>query len=295
MTELSIPELAIRKPDASCWPVCRMLLPNTMPHAIRYEYRIAADADMSAVAGAAAFTDNGLGLHTLQIHTVLDRRGKGVGKQLLNHVLQEAANRGRKEVSAVLSARGEPEFHGFLNRHGFTLRSQFSTAEGDLTDICRRQRERGSRVVQKSLADGRIVPLTSEMLRDAGRLIAAYLSDLEPAQSGAYFVPQHLAGIGLSQALVIDGVLQGVIIVTRQNDVAIFESRAVTPQFRNTRSSAALLLRSIEVAMQSGAKRARFSFGESARDTAAYVRRMNLQVIDTIDHLVAVTDKAADL
>ena len=206
-------------PAPADWPVCRMLLPKTLPHATLYEYRIAVDPGADSVAGAVAFTDNGLGLHSIQLHTVLNRRAEGIGTELLNYVSEEAVRRGRGEISAALSQKEDAGSHAFLRHRGFEVRSRFATAEGSLAQVYRRQSERCRRAATIGPADGLVVPLSTGMLREAGQLMSEYLSKLQHRPSGANFMPPHEAGIGISHALVVDGAVSGMILVTRNDDM----------------------------------------------------------------------------
>jgi hypothetical protein len=139
----------------------------------------------------------------------------------------------------------------------------------------------------RASADGdwQILPLSVAMLREAGQLYAEYLSGLEPLESGGYYVSQQVAGIGLSQVLVVNGGIQGVILLTKNDNVVTFEARIVRTAFRRSRGSAALAMRALEAAVESGAKRLRFSYFTSTLDTAAFARRMDIPVIETLEEL----------
>jgi GNAT superfamily N-acetyltransferase len=280
--------LVFQAPKHADWPVCRMLLPEIAPHARRHEYRLAIDRSSGAIAGAAAFVDNGTILHALQLHTVLNRRAQGIGAQLLDHVLAEAALRHRKQVTATVRPSRDPALHDFLRHRGFEIRRQFLIAEGDLPETYRRQFARSRHLAELRASAGgdwQILPLSVAMLRKAGQLYAENLSGLEPVESGGYYVSQQVAGIGLSQVLVVNGGIQGVILLTRNDNVVTVQARIVRPPFRRSRGSAALVLRALEAAVESGAKRFRFCYFTSTLDTSAFARRMDIPVIETLDEL----------
>ena len=278
--------LGIFKPRDIHWPVCRMLLPRTVEHSTRYEYRIAIERGSASILGAAAFIDDGKGLRSLQLHTVHNRRRQGVATQLLDHLAAEANKRKRGEISAGVNPRSEIALHAFLISRGLAVRDRLCTAEGDLHEIFARQLARCRRLADIKAADWQIIPLSPEMLADAGKLLAEHISRLAPLEGATYFVAPERAGLGLSQALVAAGALQGILLMSRTADTVTFEARAVNPAFRNTRASAMLLTHALKGAVETGASRLRFCYTNTGRDTVAVVKRLGLQVIDTVDHLV---------
>lgn len=60
---------------------------------------------------------NGKIAYILNIYTLPNWRGKGVGKQTFNHILQEATNRGYKRISLHATDEGRPIYEKF----GFQL------------------------------------------------------------------------------------------------------------------------------------------------------------------------------
>jgi GNAT superfamily N-acetyltransferase len=262
-----------------------MLLPQTIAQMARHEYRLAIDQSNARLAGAVAFADNGERFYSLHLHVTDGCRRQGVGTTLLEHVLAQARLRGRTGVSTSVDPARDPATHAFLLHRGFRTASRFLTAEGDMAAIHAAHRARCGRAAYLQNDRWRILPLTSDMLGEAGRLHAEYLSDLSAAGAAGYFVPPPLAGIGLSQVLVVGGSIQGILLVTRRGDVATFEARVVRPAFRHSRGSAALVMRALDATLDSGARRLRFCYFASTRDTAAVVRRMGIPVVETLDHL----------
>lgn len=277
--------LVIRKPLGADLTACHMMLPATIGYAFPCEYRLAVDTAASTSVGAIGFADTGTHLHVLQFHTVLNRRGSGIGTQLINAVVAEAVRRGRHGVVATVEMQAGGAVHQFLERRGFTIGRLYCTAEGDLREIYGRQCQRCTRITGINGGTWQIVPLGTDMYEDAGQLITEYLGSLGAAERGVCHFPD-LKRYELSQALIVDGVLQGLILMTAVEDAAVWRLRVVRPQFRNTRASAALLMTTAKISVNTGARRLAFCYYDFADDTAAFVRRQGMRVISTLGTFV---------
>ena len=265
-----------------------MLLPKTLAQDIPYEYRLAVDQTRSCIVGAVAFADSGRLLYELRLHTIFNRRTEGIGTRLLDYVVAEATCRGRTEVKANVNALEEKTIHTFLRKRGFGMQSRCWAAAGDSVEIYRHLRDRCARIASNdaSTREGwRIVPLSPDMFNEAGRVFAEHLYNVAPGANGSLSLAAYLGRYELSQALVVNGSLHGIVLITNQQNAAVWRLRVVTPQFRNTRTSAALLMRAAQVSVESGAQRLLFSYFDEAPDTVAFVRRMGMTTMQTADVL----------
>jgi GNAT superfamily N-acetyltransferase len=277
--------LTIRPPTSLEWPVFPLLLPKTAGEPIPYEYRVAVDQSRSAIVGVAAFADNGVQLGRLRLHTVFNRRGEGVGAQLLHCVLAEAARRGRAEVRAEVNSPEDGVLCSFLEKRGFGVRARQCTAEGDVDRIYRQLCARCARIAESDGRDWQVRPLSRDLFEEAGRLFAGYLLFWGAADNSASSRGAFLGRFELSHALMVRGALRGITLATRIDESAVFRLRVVQPEFRNTRASAALLMRTARACVASGARRLLCCYLDDAPDTIAFVRRMNMKVVRTTDVL----------
>lgn len=277
--------ITIREPAALEAPACHMLLPKTLGQNIPREYRIAVDQSRSAIIGAAAFADNGESFLDLDLHTMFNRRREGAGSLLLESVTQEAARRGRKEIMSTLDQADASLLPGFLRNHGFRVQSRYYTAEGQTKEIYELLCARCARIRKAEPQQWRIIPLSPDLYAEIAHVFAEYFRNSTPVTNRAAHIAAYLKGYELSQALVIDGALQGIMLITKFDDAIVWRLRAVQPRFRNTRASADFLMRSAEVSRQTGAARLIFHYFEDAADTGAFVRRVNMKVIQTCDVL----------
>lgn len=268
--------LTVREPGPLEVPACYMLLPKAVESAIPYEYRIAVDRASATIAGAVAFGDGGAQVQLLQLHTVSSYRGQGVGTQLVDYVLAEAVRRGRGEVSAAIHPRDGDAIATFLRNRGFARKGLCCVGEGDLAEIYRRQQARCTRVAEIERGDWQILPLSRELLNEAGRVFPEYLGSIKAPYLGG----------DLSQALLVNGAMQGIFLVTRLGDTALFRLRVVQPQFRSSRASAALHMRAIKACAEAGCRQLCLSYLDTNEETQKLVRRLNLKVTDTAELLV---------
>jgi GNAT superfamily N-acetyltransferase len=85
-----------------------------------HEGKIVATSGLCFFQIAPRFTlQDGKIAYVLNIYTLPDWRGKGLGKQIFDHILQEAKNRGYKRISLHASDDGRPVYEKF----GFRLTS----------------------------------------------------------------------------------------------------------------------------------------------------------------------------
>jgi GNAT superfamily N-acetyltransferase len=280
--------LTIREPSTLERPVCAHLLPESFSGDWRHEYRIAVDERSASIVGAVAFADVGGLLQSLHIRTVLDRRSEGIGTQLLDYVLAEADRRQRAGVAATVTVERHGILHDFLQKRGFGRVSRYCMAEGGAPEVYARTCARCVRIAEMGRGKWLVVPLTAAMYQQAERLIQEYMSGLAAAERRACAAPIDFSFFELSQALFVDGVMQGVILTKHvpADDTVVFRLRVVRPEFQNTRASSALLMRAAKVCVDTGAKRLLFFYFDFADDTVAFVQRAGMKVIKTVETLV---------
>lgn len=275
----------IRKPTRLEWPVCRMLLPETVADAPARDYLLAIQAAQGTIAGAISYRDNGIHLLNLRMHVVRGAEQTSAGSRLIRAVFREAEDRGRLAVETRAEESREPALHRFFLEHGFEVKSRLFTAEGSMDRAYAyldRMRQAGGLRRREGVE---VVPLSRPLLSEAGRLYAEHISHL-PEQTSAYvYFNGDLKHFGLTQVLLIDGSVQGLMLTSRTGDTATVHARVVRDSHRRGWASAELFLNTIERLREAGIRRLRFQFFESTYDTSKLTKRLHMQTIARTDLL----------
>lgn len=262
-----------------------MLLPDTIADAPARDYWLAIDSLERSVAGAISFRDNGVTLENVRLHVVPGRQRTGIGTLLLEEVIREAAQRGRSKLAAYANAAREPALHSFFSKIGFNTESKLFTAESGIhtaMEYLRRVRERAV-ANHRDPESVEIVPLSNPLLSDAGRLYAEYIANLPDSVSGCAYFSADISQFHLTQLLLVDGAVQGMVLMSQHGETATVHARIVREQYRRGWSSAVLLGRAIERAQQAGIQRLRFHFFDTTSDTLQLVKRLNMPIVECVD------------
>lgn len=281
-----------RKPQACDWPVCRMLLPDIVSHAPARDYLLAIDPLRHGVAGAIAFRDNGAKLEHLLVHVVPGYRRSGLATQLVEEVIREAARRNRSEVTARAMAKAHPDLHSLFLKSGFTVKSRLLTAEGPLASGLDQLLAIRDRAIRQMPSSVEVVPLSESLAKEAGRLYAEYIAHAPEQLSARVFFSGDIPRFQLTQILLMDGKAEGMILVERNGAKAIVHARIVTAANRQGRASAVLAGTTIERLHQAGIQTLRFQFFDTTQDTFKLSKRLETQIVDSLDQLSLVVTKS---
>jgi len=244
-------------------------------------FMLAIDEGRSTIAGAVSYLDDGERFCGLRLRVVPDRQRVGVGTKLLEEVFKEADRQGRSQVTAQVDPDKHLALNNFLVRNRFKLKSRLSTVEGDLiTDVDGKLRA----FCQDDLVQ--IVPLNRALGAEAGRLYAEYIASLPEPLSSRLFFSADAPRFRLTQLLLVDGKVEGLMLVEQDRTRAIIHARVVSERYRGGRASARLVLETLERLRQSGIERLRFQFFDTVRDTLKVSRRLNARTLEQVHFLV---------
>ena len=281
---MSLP-LEFRKPRASDWGVCRMLLPDTISDAAARDYLLAIDPVRHTVAGAICFRDDGAKLEHLRLHVVPGYRRSGVGRQLVKEVIREAARRNRSEVTGRAMVNANPDLHSFLLENGFIIKATLFIAEGRMASGLAHWQKIRNGAIDHLPSSVQIVPLSESLAKEAGRLYAEYIAHAPEQLSARVFFSGDIPRFQLTQILLIDGKAEGMILVEQNGATAIVHARIVTAANRQGRASAVLAGATIERLHQAGIQTLRFQFFDTTHDTFKLSKRLETQIVDSLDQL----------
>ncbi|MEO6435106.1 MAG: GNAT family N-acetyltransferase [Tepidisphaeraceae bacterium] len=203
----------VRRPHPAEKRACRMLLPRATEAGQRSLLLVAAAGEPQRVIGAAALgidrqRDDRLWL--VDLHVIEPLRRRGVGRALLNRVIEEAKTRGVTSLRAWdWAAPDSPSVHA-LTRLGFTICQRKHDHEVDLREALAALAPLLERVRDRIPPGARIVPLAETDLEAVARLHEQYLGGnprlLRPLLSGSAanrYDPQ------MSSVLLLDGRVVG--------------------------------------------------------------------------------------
>jgi GNAT superfamily N-acetyltransferase len=131
-------ELTIRAPRESEFPAIRAMLPEAANDALSREFRLVMEttgAGASAIAGALSYIDQGQKLSGLRLHVVENRRRRGVGRQMVESVLERAKELGRLGVAGEAELKRETIAEPFLTACGFRIAGTLTCVETEVAKL----------------------------------------------------------------------------------------------------------------------------------------------------------------
>lgn len=274
----------LRPPLEHEWPVCRMLLPEVRIGDPSVEFLLCVREESPRFVAAASFRQTSEATTDLRIHVIPPFRRCGIGRRVVDFL----ARQGARPVSGTADINSEGTAAAFCDALGFQRTETFTTVEADLTgmrEYLRALRARRSTAVQ-------IVPLSRVPLAQVAELHTRYV--LHQTDSGPWRA--LLSGTGDlegSVAALVDGVLAGALLGSVQGETAVVHSKVAVPGPHRTWLNALLMAEALEGAWSRGARRVRFTYNSSNRDTQKLAHRFRAQItgIMTLFTLSAVTQR----
>lgn len=255
-------KLLIRPPRECEWPACRMLLPRMFADGHGAGCRLAIAPASPFIVAAAAFRPCGSEWTALTMHVVPRFRKQGIGTDLLNRLMEEAAADGMRTLTGWVESSLDPDMAAFLEAHAFNVGEQLYQVEGELATMSARVQA----FCQRLRLLGRIPPDTvvAALSPDDWESVLALHSDhvSSNARLAAGGLPMVLFPNLVSHSAVLrqGGHVAGFILCHCACDV-VNTTSLVVPRGSGTPWAAALLLgRAMESVSMTGARWARYEF-----------------------------------
>lgn len=249
-----------------------MLLPETFANAAGCSYLLGI-LDHQAVA-AAAFHRAPESITQLRIHVIPPFRRQGIGSQLLQYACAAATG----PAGGISEISREPAAEPFCEKNGFRRVELVTTVEAPIQGL----REHMTRLRRRLLSDPsrRVewVPLSAAPAAEVARLHAEHIAhgrELNPLRAMVAGTP----GLDSSPVAMIHGKVAGILLWEIQGSTAVVSSRVVAPGHHGTWVNAILLAAGLDEVWSRGARRARFSYLDTNRDTRKLAERMQAEVV----------------
>jgi GNAT superfamily N-acetyltransferase len=267
--------LVIRPPREDEWKICRMLLPETFADVAGREYLLATRPQQPRIAGAASFRRIRDGVSGVRLHVIPPFRRQGIASLLLERLCADAAvAEGISEISREPAAESFCARAGFIRVEGLTA---VEAAIERMREYARALRDR-SRVPESA----RLVTLPEAPLDQVARLHAEYVvhaGELNPWRAA---IASELTALRRSLVLLIGARVEGILLWHMDGSTAVVRSRVVTPQFQRGWANALLIAAGLDAGWEAGARRVRFTYADSNRDTRKMAQRLSGEVVSVV-------------
>lgn len=283
----------IRAPLEHEWPICRMLLPGTPAGDPGRQFLLCAREDRPQDTGqdapevksgdrpagtprviaAASFRESPQAVAELRMHVIPAFRRRGVGREMVAYLAREGA----RSISGFVEETRERGAVAFCEVLGFNRVETLTTVEAEMAQmreylrkLCAR-RPAVARIIQ-------IVPLAQAPAAQVAELHARYVAHQQ--DSGLWRA--QLTGAGDwdgSVAALVDGSAAGALWGGIEGETAVVRSRVAAPGPYSAWVNLLLLSAALEGAWARGARRVRFTYNSSNRDTEKLARRFRAQIV----------------
>lgn len=266
----------LRPPRNEEWPICRMLLPETFREGAEgRSYLLYVREEAPRVAAAVSFTRTAEGILHLRIQVVPPMRRRGIASEIVEHLAQMKAG----FLEGICDVMHEPGAESFCTRHGFQRVEWLTTVEINIDPLHAYLDRLCNRLSGSSGA--RIVPLSEAPMHEVAQLHAEHVAQQGTLSNWRWRFAQT-PGMAMSPVAVIDGHVAGILLWELEGTTAIVHTRVTRPDHRGAHTSVALLQAGLDVALQHGAKRVRFSYLNTNRDTEKMAARFGAETIGVV-------------
>jgi GNAT superfamily N-acetyltransferase len=288
-------ELTIRAPRESEFPAVRAMLPETANDALSREFRLVfetAETGTSAIAGALSYTDQGEKLTGLRVHVVQNRRRRGIGRRMVESVVERARELGRQAIAAEADIKNEPAVEPFLAACGFHITNTLTCVETDVEKLQNRPRPSTPRLdgTQEFPEGSRIVGLDEAPLDQILEMHGRYIANA-PMAPGLLrsFRPEEFPD---SVVLMMGDQVIAFVLAQVKNKIFYVPAWCNLPEYRGKRIGL-LLFRPMEERMRQRYKpgdvtHVRFEYA----DAATYTAKLAIEAGQTIVRIVARFERA---
>jgi GNAT superfamily N-acetyltransferase len=266
--------LELRPPREGEWRICRMLLPETFADAALRTHLLAVDTESRRVVGAAAFRRNADEITHFRAHVIPSQRRRGIGSEIVARVAAGAA--AIEGTSEITREHGAAEF---CARNGFERVESLTTVEGEIAAL----REYFARLRGRvSLPPGaRTVPLHDAPLDQVAALHRRHV-----AQSGDEGEWRALVaetpGMTRSTAVMVGDRVAGILLWELEGTTVVVRSRVVAPGLRGAWVNVVLMADATETVWAAGARRVRFFYTNTNRDTEKLAGRFGAEITSVL-------------
>ena len=274
----------IRPPRDVEGPACRMLLPDLGKSMGPVEALVAVQEDAPQLAGAITFQRAATAVVSVQLRVVRALRRRGIGSALLRALLENARNSGARVVFGRWDAEPDPAALAFAAHHGFVEHSRLTAVEGSIDSVlaavaAARDRMRAHGRIPPG---ARIVPFPEAPLDQVGALYAEHIIHNPRLQAILSARLESAERLKLSPVLMLGDRVAGILLWSREGDMAQVYARVIAPPYRGGWANGYLMAAALEAAAEAGARMARFEIPGGNRDTLKLARRMQAEVRGTI-------------
>jgi len=256
------------------WQACRMLLPETFADLNGREYFLCTRQQAPRIVAAASCRRTPQGAKSLRLHVIPPFRRRGIGARMIDHICGDVpAAEGLSEISKEKDA--EP----FCTRTGFLRVDGLTTVEAEMAEIRAYMSRLRDRMHLPESA--RLISLAEAPMEQVARLHAEYIAragELNPWRAVIAGNPR----LAPSVILLVDGRVEAILLGELEASLAIVRSRVVTPRFQGGWANTLLLAEALDRGWERGARRVRFSYSDSNRDTQKLARRFKAEVISVL-------------
>ncbi|HEX3743874.1 MAG TPA: GNAT family N-acetyltransferase [Bryobacteraceae bacterium] len=263
----------LRPPLDHEWPICRMILPETCAGASSREYLLAVQDQPPHAIAAASFRQTATGVTDLRMHVIPRFRRSGVGSQVVAFLTAGGA----RSVSGAVDLATEALAVAFCEARGFSRIDTLTTVEAEIAEM----REFTRRLCSRRQRAGEIVPLSRAPARQVAELHARYVahqSESDPWRALVTATP----GMQDSPVALIGGAVVGALLWELEGQTAVVRSRVAAPGRHASWVNALLLAEGLEGAWRRGARRVRFTYNSSNRDTQKLARRFRAEIANVV-------------
>ena len=279
--------VSVRSPAREELPICRMLLPCSIPDAKFRHFRLAFDPD-GRIAGAASFLETSTSLDGIQVASAPGENSSEAEQVIVEELVREAFRRGKNQLSASTHEERDAYLQQLLISNGFQVATRFVTVEAELgagLDYGRSIRTR-VQMGPSGPAPMEVVPLSPSNVAEAGRLYAAYISNIPELAAARLRLGADLPRFGLTQVLLVNRRVAGLMLIEKTGSVAVIHARVVHREYRGGRASAVLVGTAMERLHQAGITKLRFQFFDSISDTMKVSKRLKARETECVNRLL---------
>jgi len=267
--------LLLRPPREDEWPVCRMLLPETFGDAAGREYLLALRAQAPRVVAAASFRQGADSLRCLRLHVVPSMRRCGVGSRMVEHL----ALNGERALEGSVEITREQAAVVFCERNRFGRVDGLTIVEGDLGEMREHLLALRARLTPPEGAS--VTPIREAPADEVARLHARYVAHDDEWNPWRTLV----AGTAVKEhslAAMVKGRVAGILLGELEGATAVVRSRVVEPSHQGGWVNAMLLAEGLDRAWNAGARRVRFFYTDSNRDTQKLAGRFRAEIVSVM-------------
>jgi GNAT superfamily N-acetyltransferase len=261
-----------------------MLLPDLGKSGGPREALVAVRADAPQLAGAIAFQRAPAAVVGVQLRVVRTLRRQGIASALLRALLENARGWGVRDIFGRWEAEPDPAAAAFAAHHGFVEHSRLTAVEGPIDAVLAsvttaRDRMRAHGRIPPG---ARIVPFPDAPPDQVAALYAEHI--VHNPQLQAVFAARlgSTERLKLSPVLMVGDRVAGILLWSREGDMAQVYARVIAPAYRGGWANGYLMAAALEAAAEAGARLARFEIPGGNRDTLKLARRMRAEVRGTV-------------